>query len=195
MPWGSLLVSKVVCIFICPCFSNVFVIGAGAFSSKVIGELMVVLVRSLVTPSISVFPSPNVCVSLPLGLLLRLCFGCTVVSLGLVLGVLSSLPPPPPLLGRLCWLYCGFLGSELFFLECVCLPSLCSPRSPLLAVLWFSWLWVVFSWVCVSSFSLLRSVALYWLHCCFLRKVWVTAAHVCMLFFVWFVNSLLCCIY
>ena len=56
-------------------------------------------------------------------------------------------------LGRLCWLYCGsvlllecvclpslcspsvafvgctvvFLGPELVFLECVCLPSLCSP--------------------------------------------------------------------
>ena len=178
---------------------------------------MVVLVRSLVTPSISVFPSPNVCVSLPLGLLLRLCFGCTVVSLGLVLGVLSSLPPPPPSVAfvgctavflALSWFFlsvcvsffsllpsvafagcCGFLGSELVFLECVCLSSLCSPRSPLLAVLWFSWLWVGFSWVCVSSFSLLRSVALCWLHCCFLRKVWVTAAHVCMLFLVWFKQS------
>ena len=93
MPWGSLLVSRVACLFNCPCFSNVFVLDAGAFSSKLIGELMAVLVRSLVTPSISVFPSPNVCVSLPLGLLVRLCFGCTVVSLGLVLGVPSSLPP------------------------------------------------------------------------------------------------------
>ena len=35
---------------------------------------------------------------------------------------LSLLP-----LGRLRWMYCGFLGSELVFLECVCLPSLCSP--------------------------------------------------------------------
>ena len=34
-------------------------------------------------------------------------------------------------LGRLCWLYCGLLGSVLFFffflLQCVRLPSLCSP--------------------------------------------------------------------
>ena len=35
-------------------------------------------------------------------------------------------------LGRLCWLYCGLLGSVFFFLfffllQCVRLPSLCSP--------------------------------------------------------------------
>ena len=32
-------------------------------------------------------------------------------------------------LARLCWLYCGLLGSVFFFflLECVCIPSLCSP--------------------------------------------------------------------
>ena len=67
-------------------------------------------------------------------------------------------------LGRLCWLYCGhvlllecvclpslcspsvafvgctvvFLGSELVLLECACLPSRCSPRSPLLVALLFS---------------------------------------------------------
>ena len=28
---------------------------------------------------------------------------------------------------RLCWLYCGLLGSVFFLLECVCLRSLCSP--------------------------------------------------------------------
>ena len=126
----------VACLFTCPCFSNAYVLGAGAFSSNVIGELMAVSVRSLVTPSIYVFSSPNVCVSLSLGLLGRLCFGCTVVSFGLVLSVPSSFAP----LGRLYWLYCGFLGSELALLESACLPSLCSPRSPLLAVLWFSWL-------------------------------------------------------
>ena len=183
MPWGSLLVSKVACLFNCPCFSYVFVLGAGAFSPKVIGRWWFLpslsfLVRTCVSPS-------------------RL-----VYSFDFVLAVLWSLwdwswvfPPLCPLLSRLCWLYCGFLGSELLFLECVCLPSLCSPRSPLLAVLWFSWLWVGFTWVCVSSFSLFPSVTLCWLHCCFPRKVWGSAAHVCMLFFFWFVNSLLCCIY
>ena len=91
VPWGLLLVSRVACLFSFPFFSNVFVLGAGAFSSNVIGELMAVSVRQLVTPSISVFTSPNACVSLSLGLL-----GCTVVSLGLVMSVPSSLPPPPP---------------------------------------------------------------------------------------------------
>jgi len=36
VPRGSLIVSRVVCLFICPCFSNVFVLGAGVFSSNVI---------------------------------------------------------------------------------------------------------------------------------------------------------------
>ena len=111
VPWVSLLVSRVACLFNCPCFSNVFVLGADAFSSKVIGELMAVLVRSVVTPSISVFPNPNVCVSLPLGLLVRLCFGCSVVSLGLFLSVPFSLPPLIAFVGctvvflALSWIY------------------------------------------------------------------------------------------
>lgn len=162
VPWGPLLVSRVACLFICPFFSNTLVLGAGAFSSNVIGELMVVSVRSLVTPPISVFPSSNVCVSLSLGLLGRLCFGCTVVSLGLFLSAPSSLPPSITFVGctavfvalsrfclsvrvlllfaplsRLYSLYCGFLVSELVLLECACLPSPCFPRSPLLVALLF----------------------------------------------------------
>ena len=30
-------------------------------------------------------------------------------------------------LARLCWLYCGLLGSVFFLLECVCIPFLCYP--------------------------------------------------------------------
>ena len=98
-------------------------------------------------------------------------------------------------LGRLCWLYCG----HVLLLECVCLPSLCSPsvafvgctvvflalswffssvcvfplfappRSPSLDVLWFSW---ALSWFCLSvRVSLLAAPLgrLCWLHCCFLE--------------------------
>ena len=72
------------------------------------------------------------CVSLSLGLLGRLCFGCTVVSLGLVLSVHPSLPPSITFGGCTA----VFLALNWFCLS-VSLPSLCSPRSPLLAALLF----------------------------------------------------------
>ena len=132
VPWGSLLVARVACLFICPCFSNGFVLGAGAFSSKVIGELLAVSVKSLVTPSISVFLSPNVCLPLPwstrsplfwlycglfgIGLECTLLLtpsiafsGCTAVFLALswfCLSVRVFLLFAP--LGRLCLLHCCF---------------------------------------------------------------------------------------
>ena len=155
-----MLVSRVTCLFICPCFSNGFVLGAGAFSANVIGELLAVSVKSLVTPSISVFRSPNVCLPLPwstrsplfwlycglfgIGLECPLLFApldhlwwlyCGFLGSGLVLLECLFLFFAP--LGHLFWLYCGFLGSELVLLECAFLPSLCSPRSPLLVTLWF----------------------------------------------------------
>ena len=86
-------------------------------------------------------------------------------------------------LGRLCWLYCGhvlllecvclpslcspsvafvgcttvFLGSELVLLECACLPSRFSPRSPLLFSLPFCLLYIALLYCIWSLSSILTS--------------------------------------
>ena len=163
--WGSLLVSRVACLFICPCFSNGFVLCACAFSSNVIVELLVVSVKSLVTPSISVFRSPNVCLPLPWSTQSPLFWlYCGLFGIGLECPLLFA-----PL-DHLWWLYCGFLGSELVLLKCVSSFSL-------LPSVAFSGCTVVFSalsWFCLSKrfFLLFAPLGrLCWLHCCFLRKV------------------------
>ena len=55
-------------------------------------------------------------------------------------------------LARLCWLYCGLLGSVFFFFFfgwSVCVfPLFAPPRSPSLVVLRFSW---ALSWLCLSE--------------------------------------------
>ena len=113
---GLIASSRVACLFICPCFSNGFVLGAGAFSSNVIGELLAVSVKSLVTPSISVFRSPNVCFPLPWSTQSPLFWlYCGLFGIGLECP-LSFAP-----LDHLWWLHCGFLGPcccRLCWLHC-----------------------------------------------------------------------------
>ena len=102
VPWALSLVSRVACPSIYLCFSNVFGLGVGAVFSNSNGKPMTVSVRSLVTLFISVFLSV-VRVCLPRSPLLALL--CSEFFASVCVSSLSVLP-----LGRLSWLYCGFLG-------------------------------------------------------------------------------------
>ena len=93
---------RVACPSIYLCFSNVFGLGVGAVFSNSNGKPMTVSVRSLVTLFISVFLSV-VRVCLPRSPLLALL--CSEFFASVCVSSLSVLP-----LGRLSWLYCGFLG-------------------------------------------------------------------------------------
>ena len=130
------LASRVACPSIYLCLLNAFGLGASAVFSNDNGEPMAVSVRSLVTLFISVFLSV-VRLCLPQSPLLAVLWSSWLCFFSLeCVSSLSLLP-----LGRLRWLYCGrFLGFELALLECACLPSRCSPRSPLLVAQWFLFL-------------------------------------------------------
>ena len=82
--WVLSLVLRVVCPSTYLCFSSVFSLGAGTFSSSANGEPMVTLERSSVAPFIFVFPSG----------LSRLCFFssklCLLSFFTVVLSILIS---------------------------------------------------------------------------------------------------------
>ena len=116
------------------------------------------------TPSISVFRSPNVCLPLPWSARSPLFWlYCGLFGIGLECPLLFA-----PL-DHLWWLYCGFLGSELVLLERVSSFSL-------LPSVTFSGCTVVFlalSLFCLSVrvFLLFAPLGrLFWFHRCFFEK-------------------------